>query len=500
MRLTLGASMASILRQQLLDGVLLALAALGLALPAAYWTSQVVTAMFSVARPLPLAQSLAPGGMVFAAAVACATAIGLFVGVVPGWLALRTRPEDALRSTRTATPNHDRVTTLFLVAQVAVSLVLVVRATMLSGTLRELRANYTRLPVGDVLWTRLARNPGDKSGGVDRAYLQGLTDRLGAVSGVESAVLSAYFPAFLGYVGKLPQDDYSRTDMNSDGQPVAALTELASPGFFLAFGIAFTAGRDFTWDDDDSAPAVVVLNEAMASKLFPQRNGVGQSIRIGSGAGATDVTVVGVVADSTIGSLREPHLPVAFRPIAQNLARARFPLVHARVKGGVASVREGYVKAVEAPGRHFVRGLFTLEEWTELALLRERMAAGLAAWAAGLAVLLCGVGVYGLLACSVTARTREIGVRVAMGATATDVATMVIRKGTAIGLLGIAVGVPSALAAVKIVGAQVVASNGNYWRALIGGAVVFLVIAIAAAAIPGLRAAGIAPWEALRDQ
>jgi putative ABC transport system permease protein len=388
----------------------------------------------------------------------------------------------------------------FLVAQVAVSLVLVVRATMLSGTLRELRANYTRLPVGDVLWTRLARNPGDKSGGVDRAYLQGLTDRLGAVSGVESAVLSAYFPAFLGYVGKLPQDDYSRTDMNSDGQPVAALTELASPGFFLAFGIAFTAGRDFTWDDDDSAPAVVVLNEAMASKLFPQRNGVGQSIRSGSGAGATDVTVVGVVADSTIGSLREPHLPVAFRPIAQNLARARFPLVHARVKGGVASVREGYVKAVEAPGRHFVRGLFTLEEWTELALLRERMAAGLAAWAAGLAVLLCGVGVYGLLACSVTARTREIGVRVAMGATATDVATMVIRKGTAIGLLGIAVGVPSALAAVKIVGAQVVASNGNYWRALIGGAVVFLVIAIAAAAIPGLRAAGIAPWEALRDQ
>lgn len=500
LRLALGATRMSLLRQQLLDGVLLSLGALTISLPAAWWATRMGTAMVSVARPLPLELSLVPDRTVLAVAFASATVIGLVVGVVPGWIAVGTRPEDIARSTRTTT-EHQRATTVFLVAQVALSLVLATGALLAWSTLRELRDNYATLPVGDVLWTRLARNPAASSPDVDREYLQGLTERLAAIPGVESAVLSAYFPAFLGFVGTLPQDEYSRIGSGSVGTPVRALTELVSPGFFGAFGIALSKGRDVRWDDDDRAPAVVVVNQAMATSLFPAGDGLGQSIRLGSGPGAADLTVVGTVADAAVGSLHQPHAPVAFRPMAQSLSRARSPLAHVRVSGGgAAAVRDSYVKAVEQPGRHFVRGLFTLQEWTQFALLRERMAAGLAVAAALLAALLCGVGVYALLAFSVTARTREIGVRMAVGATVADVVTMVARKGLTVTLAGIGVGAPCALIAATLSRTYWKDMSVAVWGPLGIASIVFVAIGIAASAIPGRRAANVAPWDALKTQ
>jgi putative ABC transport system permease protein len=129
-------------------------------------------------------------------------------------------------------------------------------------------------------------------------------------------------------------------------------------------------------------------------------------------------------------------------------------LAHVRVTGDLKSVRDGYVRVVESQGRHFVRGLFTLDEWVNFALLEERLTAGLSAFAGLVTVVLACIGIYALLAFAVTSRIREIGVRIAVGATRTTIVLMIVREGLAVAIPGVVIGVPCALAAARLVRSQ----------------------------------------------
>ena len=499
-RLALGAGKWGIARTLLVDGVVLSLCSAVAALPLVWWATSWLTAAVSVARAFPLARPMTPDARVLAAIVAVAIVVGVLSGALPAWRAVTGRAADVSRGGRTSTRGAMASARVALATQVALSLVLLVGASLFVGSLAGLHSNHAMLGAGPILWTRLALNPADRGTSVTKDYYQALTQDLANIPGVDSAVLSSFFPAYLGYVGSLPVDRYASTTQGSATSTASGLTEFVSPGFFETFGIAQIRGRDFTWADDGTTPQVAIVSESLAGQLFPGGHAVGQHMRIEAGTGDTQLEIIGVVTDAPIGSVRDPHVAVAFRPMAQDLTRARFPLAHVRVTGDMSSVRDGYVRAVEAKGHHFARGLFTFQEWTDYALLRERLIAGLSAAAAALAVVLACLGLYGLLAFSVATRVREIGVRAALGATRTRIVAMVVRDGLSMVVPGVLVGVPVALVAAQLVRSQLYGVAPDDPRTIAWASAAFLATALVAAFVPSLRAARVEPAEALRHE
>ena len=497
-RLALGASRPRIIQHVLIDGVLLALGGLAAALPFAWWTTRALTATLTIARGTPMLQSMTPDARVLSMAILVTVLIGLGIGILPAWQAVSGRVADGMRSGRAIAGTLGRSGRLLLVSQVALSMVVLVGAGLFTGTLSRLRANDASLQARRIVFARLARTPGDRSP-IDRAYLQALLQQLTAIQGADAAALSMYFPAYLGFPGLLPTDHYSRAAPAAPAE-VAGLTEFVSPGFFDTFGIPRLRGRDFDWADDVNAPPVVMVSEALAHTLFPENEAIGRRLQMSSALAMKEFEIIGVVADTAVGKIREPHQPVVFRPILQEPMRAQFPMAHVRVIGDLKTVRDGYVRVVESQGRHFVRGLFTLNDWVDYALLQERLTAGLSTFAGGLTVVLACIGVYGLLAYAVTSRIREIGVRLALGATRTKVVRMIVREGLLIGVPGVIIGIPCALAGARLVRSQLYGVGPNDPSTIIGASVIFVLAVLVASLVPALRASRIDPMEALRQE
>jgi len=234
--------------------------------------------------------------------------------------------------------------------------------------------------------------------------------------------------------------------------------------------------------------------------VFPSGDEIGQQIRI-AGPDRRDVEVIGVVADAPYVKLDDPTPLVVFRPILQDMARSQFPMAYVRASGDLATVREGYTRVVKALGHRALRPFFiTSSAWVDRALLQERFTAGLATFAAAMTALLACVGVYGLLAYSVTARVREIGVRVAVGATRGTVVWMIVRDGLAIAVPGVLIGAPCAWAAARLVRAQLYGIAPGDPRTLLIAAALSLATVLAASWLPALRASRVAPVEALREE
>jgi predicted permease len=499
-RLALGAGRARLFQQSLLEGLLLALCGLAVALPLAWWSSQILTAMLSFARGVPLRRTMTPDVRVLAIAAVVAIITGLLVGILPAWRVANGHVGAALRPGRTIARTLGRSGRLLLAAQVALSMMLVVGAGLFAGTLSRLHANIARVRTQPILFTGLSRYPGHRGTPLGRPYFQELVQQLSGIPGVDAAALSSSFPAYLGYPSTLPTESFAPV-AGPEPSPVATgLTEFVSPGFFDMLGIARLRGRDFTWDDDGHAPTVAIVSESLARKLFPTGEAIGRRVRVSSGPARTDVEIVGVVADAPIGRIREPHLAVVFRPMMQDLTRAQFPMTSVRVSGDLTAVRDAYVRVVESQGHHFVRALFTLDEWIDFALLQERLIAGLSMSAAVLAVFLACIGLYGLLAYAVASRGREIGIRMALGASRTAVVQMIVREALIVVVPGVLIGTPCALGAARLVRSQLYGLAPNDPSTIIRAAVVFIVTGFVAALVPALRASKIDPMDALRQE
>ena len=497
-RLALGAGRARLVQELLIDGVLLALCGFVAALPLAWWSSRMFTAMSRMASTMTLLRPLTPDARVLIVTAIVAVVTGLATGVIPAVRAIRGGADIALRPGRAVAATLGQAGRWVVVVQAALSIVLLVGAGLFAGTLSRLRANDAPLRTRPVVWTRLDRNPGDR-GPLGRSYFQPLVQQLSTMHGADGAALSFYFPAFLGFVGTLPTDSYALLPEGASPAIASGLTELISPGFFDLFGIPRLRGRDFTWADDDHAPPVAIVSEAVVRRLFPSGDAIGRHIRVTSGAARTDVEVVGVVGDAPIGTLREPHRPVLFRPMMQDPARAQFPNTHVRVRGDVQTVRDEYVRVVESQGHHFIRRVFTLDQWVDYALLQQRLIAGLSTAAAGLALLLACLGMYGLLAYAVTARVREIGVRMALGATQGAVVRMIVREGAIVVLAGVLVGIAAALAAGRLIRSQLYELAPGDPTTIAAASIVFIAAGLAAALVPAWRASRLDPMNALRQ-
>jgi putative ABC transport system permease protein len=497
-RLALGGSARRVFWQLLVDGILLSAVAFAGAIPLAWGIVRVVTASLMIGRATSKFPTLTSDAGAIAATALLTVCIGLAMGVVSAWQLVAVRVDEGLRPGRRVIGSLGPFGRGLLVAQVALTMMLLVGAGLFTATLAHLRANDTSLQSQRIVFTRAFREPGDRQP-LPPGYYQTLVTELVHIAGVDAAALSVYYPTYYGRTGPLPTDyHYTRTDGVTTLE-ATVLTDFVSPGFFDLFRFHLLKGRDFSWDDGPGKPAVALVSASLARALFPAGDVIGRHIRIASPE-RREVEVIGVVADAPYIRLDDPTPLVVFRPILQETARAQFPMAYVRAIGDVATVRDGYTRVVKSLGHRSLRAFITSSEWVDRALLQERFTAGLATFAAAITIVLACMGVYGLLAYSVTARVREIGVRLALGATRGTVVWMIVRDGLAIAVPGVLIGAPCAWAAARLVRAQLYGIAPSDPQTLLIAAAILLATVFTASLLPALRASRVTPVEALRDQ
>jgi ABC-type antimicrobial peptide transport system permease subunit len=345
----------------------------------------------------------------------------------------------------------------------------------------------------DVVTGRLQTQPGGDRG-LDRAtYSRDLLTQLRSVPAVESAALCHLFPASI-----VNTQEVAAADLPTTG--IATAFEQVSPGFFGTVRISLLAGRDFTWTDDATGKAVAVISADLASRLFPRGDALSREIRIGASPSEQAVQVVGIVNAVHFGNVRNDAPPVVFRPLLQEPRYQIIPVLVVRSAAGRPLPADDIRRIVAAAGHEFAPDLTTLDKQISQFILQERMLAVLAIAFAGLAALLGFLGLFASLAHGVVNRTREIGVRVALGADTLTIIRMIVSQGLRVSVIGVVAGLPLALAAGQLARTFLFGLSPFDPTALISSAVAFLIIGCLAGVLPARRAARINPVDSLGSE
>jgi predicted permease len=500
MRLALGASRFRLARQLLVESLLLAVLGAGFGLVFAPWGSRLIVAQLSTPRST-VALDLALDWRVvgFTALVAVATA--LLFGIAPALRVRRVAPIEALKEQSRAFAGERRRVfgAPLLVVQVALTLVLVVAAGLFMRTFGKLATLDIGLDRDSVLVvdadvTRSAAGEDNRL-----ALHERMRAAVAAVPGVSNAALSLITPVSgSGWNGPVELPD--RPDVPTRER--MSFYNSATPGWFATMGTKLRAGRDFNERDAFGAPAVAIPNETFVKK-YVKGNPIGQTIRFERGPeGITQVEIVGVVQDAAYRAVRDPIPPVLHLPVAQahgGTAPARLSLSVRAASGSPALLTRSVAEAISRVDRDVSLTFRPLASYIDGALVRERLLAMLSGFFAALALLLAGIGLYGMTSYAVSRRKAEIGIRMALGARSSRVVVMVLR-GIAIPVgLGVACGAALGYWAAQYVGTLLYNLDARD-PLTFGGAALFLCAVSAFAAwLPARRAARIDPARVLRD-
>jgi putative ABC transport system permease protein len=285
----------------------------------------------------------------------------------------------------------------------------------------------------------------------------------------------------------------------ADASGPTTVVEHVSPGFFRTVAIPLQRGRDVTWRDDPQSPRVAVITATEAARVFPHEDAVGRHLRIGTAAATADVTIVGVVADSRIEDLHELHPAAIFLSLAQQPHRLRWTFLQVRVSGDIGAAAAAIRARVAAIGVPSVASIRLEADHVDIALARERLAAALGMLFAGLALGLVAIGCYGLFSHWVTRRTRELGVRLALGASAVSLGRWVFRQSVGVAGAGIALGVPAWLVLARLADASAFLFGLTTYDpfVLIGAPALVLVVPVSAVAGPASRVLRLDPLKAV---
>jgi len=494
-RLALGAGRARVVRQLLTESVLLG--ALGGAggLAAAWWASGLLTGFFP-AHDFPIAFDFALDGRVMAFAAVLSLAAGIALGLAPALQSTDRALVGTLGDEATAVVGggrRQRLRHALVVAQVALSAVLLVSAGLLVRSARNARALDTGFRSHGMLLGSLDLLGSAYTPPRGLVFYRRLLERARALPGVESVTLARRVP--LGFGGTSADGiEVEGYDAPADAPHFTFFNEVG-PRYLATMGIPVVAGRDLADADDEQAERVAVVNETMARWYWPGRHAVGGRVRLRG----EWYTVVGVARDIKQLGLGQRPLPMMFRPVLQ--AYVPDVTVHARTRGDVL--------ALAAPLAALVRELDptlplfaiqTLDEHVTAATVQQRLAQALLLGFAALALLLAGVGLYGLLAYAVGQRTREIGLRMALGGRPADIARLVLGQGLGLVGLGLLLGSAGALAASRGLAALLVGVSPSDPLTFAIVLAVLSATGLAACALPARRATRIDPAVALRCQ
>jgi putative ABC transport system permease protein len=504
-RLALGASRWRLVRQLLMECVLLSAIGATLGLVFATWASRalVVQLSTSVTRVV-LDVSLDGRVLAFTAATIVATA--MLFGIAPALQVTGVVPMEALNAHGRGVNGGGRgaLSNGLIVAQVALSLLLIVAAGLLVRTFERL----ARVPLGfdreRVLVVTVtaptvpavARNPFYHRLVRAAAAVPGVARAGGSLSSPLSFVLNG--DLVVTVPGAAPAPDAERVTQAND----------ITPGWLAAYGTAIRSGRDIDDHDTTATRPVMLVNEAFVQRLFPGRNLIGTSLAVTYRSGSYgDIllgsrTVIGIVGDAVFRAIRDPARPTIYFPLAQRddpLAFNSFYIVVRSMAGSPVLLTRSVAAALTAVNPDLSLTFHPLADQVNESLAQERLVAMLSGFFGALALLLAGLGLYGVTAYAVARRRAEIGIRMALGAAPAEIVRLVLRRVSALVGLGVTIGAGVSLWASKFIATLLYGLEPRDPITLVGAAFVLGTVGAAAAWLPAYRSSHIDPAEVLRE-
>ncbi len=488
----LGASRTRLVGQIVGESLALSAVAAILSTPLAVWSAKsLVLLVWDHPESLPL--DLALDVRVLGVMVAVVCAVALCVSVLPAsrvWSSNLT----VIRGSRGATGRSvARWGPWLTAAQVALSVPLFVTAWIVAANLSRLERADTGFQADGVTTIALANQAGAAPVPDPVAYLASLASAVSALPGVSSAALNLAEPWRFG-------SPLLRPVTGDDGlRSTSAFFLQVSPGYFETLSVALVAGRDFAWTDANSQRHVAIVSQRLARALFGDAHPIGQLVRLGD---QTDrvLEVVGVVPDVRLAEPHHPNQQFLFAALPQQ-SRRFLELVSPGVllKSSLPprDMEPLARRAIEGLGRHDVRSARPLPQAMSVSLLRERMMRLGALYLAGLTTLLVFVGLYAVLNVGVTRRIPEIGLRMALGASTHDIRRLVMRDALVTAGVGIAVGLPFAFVAGRVVNRSLSLAGSSDPLAFGAAIALILVVTVLSVLIPLRRASHVTPVEAL---
>lgn len=492
-RLALGAGRFRLLRQWLTESLLISILGGAAGILVGMWVKAALVGFIPASFRNNLSTPF--GWRVFAFTFLISVIVGAIVGLAPAIRASRSSTALTLRGESRPSASGGKVFSLrgaLIVLQVALSLPLLIGAGLFLRSLVNLRSIKTGFDKDHVLLATLNPALSGYSPEATRNFYNQLLAQLRAVPGVQAATVSTESPISGSWDsnGIVVEGYVSRPD-----EHMSVNAANIAPQFFQTLGIPFVAGRDFSEKDNGSAPKVTIINETMAHYFFGNSNPIGKKIGLDK---IPDTEIVGVVRDAKYAQLREKQLRHFYIPMLQQ-PRLFDMTLQVRAAGDPAALTELVRARVKSLDSHLpLYDVKTLALQIDESLIPERLITWLSTIFGLLATLLAAVGLYGVVAFSVTRRTREIGVRIALGAMPGDVLWLFLRQMAVLVGAGVIIGAGAAFAATRLLSTMLYDVKPADPLAFVAAGAVLIATATLAAYLPARRATRVDPMTALR--
>ncbi len=507
-RAVLGASRARIVRQILVETVLLSAAGGALGFALAHFGVSAIAAFLG--DNLPQNMDIAPDAAVLLFTIAASLATGVAAGLAPAWRLTKTNLNEALKSGlgRTdADTAGNRTRQVLVVCEVALSLVLLAGAGLMIRSVWNLHRINPGFDPHNLLTMTLPVSATRFGGPAEEiSYFDQIIARIQAVPGVESVALIDDLP--------LSGEGGSNQPVQIEGQPVVAMADqpevsvrVITPTMIHVLRIPLLSGREFSDSDSADAPGVVLVSQALAKRFWPNENPLGKRLSLTFFPKGAPRVVVGIVGDVKQDGLDMPepsatlYLPVKQLPAPKGDSWRAFSLsVAVRTNVPAGSLRSAVTDAVhQLSADQAVEQIATMEDLIAVSLAPQKFNMLMLASFATLAMLLAAVGIYSVLSYAVRRRTREIGIRMALGAQVRDVLNLVIADGMKPTLIGVVIGIAGSLALSRVVAKLVYGVNPSDPSTLFAVALLLATVAFLASVIPAYRATKVEPIAALHE-
>jgi len=499
-RQAMGAGRWRLMRQLLVESFVVALGGALLGLLIAAWVSgALVQTVASGMGVEGLTTNLDARVLTFTMFLSVLT--GMLCGLVPAWRATRNDLTSVLKdqgTTASGSTSQVRLRKSLVVAQVTMTTLLLVGAGLLTRTLWNLTKLDLGVQANQLLTFSVAPDLNGYNPEKVAQFVTQLSESAAAIPGIQN-VSVASVSAFTGDTeGRNITVEKGPQDKDPEDQNVSR--NAIGPGYFATMGTALVAGREFTRTDTRTSPKVAIINETAAKRFFPNRNPVGARMAFGGGTVKLDTEIVGVVRDSKHAQVREQTPPFVYTPYTQDegLGSITFYVRSTQEAAVVVPALRNEVKKLDANLPLY--NIKTLETVIAENLMSERLLASLSLCFGGLAALLAGIGLYGVLAYQVVQRRREIGIRVALGASPRNVCWLVLGQGLRLTSLGIALGLVGGYILARVSTSLLFGVRGTDPLSFVIAAASLLVVALAACYWPARKATNVDPMIALRSE